>query len=151
MKTFGTVAEVLDFAISREEEAIRFYRELATKADKGWIKELLESFAREEEGHRAKLQALKEGKGFLKPGQKVTDLAIADYIVEAPAGGELSYQDALVLAMKREKAAFKLYSDLARSAAEPALRDALLAMAQEEAKHKLRFELEYDEQVLKEN
>ena len=31
------------------------------------------------------------------------------------------------------------------------LRETFLALAQEEAKHKLRFELEYDDYVLKEN
>ena len=53
--------------------------------------------------------------------------------------------------MKQEKAAFKLYSDLARMASTAELRELLLGLAQEEAKHKLRFEIEYDENVLKEN
>jgi rubrerythrin len=53
--------------------------------------------------------------------------------------------------MKNEKAAFKLYSDLAASAPNDALKSAFLAMAQEEAKHKLRFEVLYDDQVLVEN
>jgi len=53
--------------------------------------------------------------------------------------------------MKAEKAAFKLYSDLAASAPDAALKNTFLAMAQEEAKHKLRFEILYDENVLTEN
>jgi rubrerythrin len=53
--------------------------------------------------------------------------------------------------MKKEKAAFRLYSDLAGLADDAQLRNTFLFLAQEEAKHKLRFEIEYDENVLVEN
>jgi rubrerythrin len=53
--------------------------------------------------------------------------------------------------MKREKAAFKLYSDLAAACSDPQVRETLLRLAQEEAKHKLRFELEYDDTIQGEN
>ena len=53
--------------------------------------------------------------------------------------------------MKREKSAFKLYSDIARSAQDEELRELFLGLAQEEAKHKLRFEVEYDDEVYREN
>ena len=62
----------------------------------------------------------------------------------------LNYRDALVLAMKKEKAAFKLYSILAECMNDQVLKTTFLALAQEEAKHKLRFELEYDD-LLTEN
>ena len=67
------------------------------------------------------------------------------------ADQDLDYQQALIVAMKKEKAAFKLYSDLAASTDDENLRTILLGLAQEEAKHKLRFEIEYDEQFLSEN
>jgi rubrerythrin len=50
--------------------------------------------------------------------------------------------------MKGEKGAFKLYSDLASTTDDPGLRATLLGLAQEEAKHKLRFEIEYDDEFL---
>ena len=53
--------------------------------------------------------------------------------------------------MKKEKAAFKLYTDLSEKAGDESLRSFFLALAQEEAKHKLSFELEYDDYVLTEN
>ena len=43
------------------------------------------------------------------------------------------------------------YSDLAAATEDDSVRTTLLALAQEEAKHKLRFEIEYDEHVLTEN
>ena len=63
----------------------------------------------------------------------------------------MDYQSALVLAMKREKAAFRLYTALAAKVDDEALRELFLRLAQEEAKHKLHFEIEYDEHVLTEN
>jgi rubrerythrin len=41
--------------------------------------------------------------------------------------------------------------NLADATDNAAVRDLFLVLAQEEAKHKLRFELEYDEHILKEN
>ena len=44
----------------------------------------------------------------------VQDLKIGDYVVEVDTSrDDLTYQEALIVAMKEEKAAFKLYSDLA--------------------------------------
>ena len=53
--------------------------------------------------------------------------------------------------MSQEKAAFKLYSTLADRAPNQDLKNLFLSLAQEEAKHKLRFEIEYDEYVLRDN
>lgn len=154
MEGFGSVNEVLDFAIEREEEAAVFYTDLAAKMDRAWMRQVFEDFAGEERGHKQKLLAVKSGKTALFAGQKVMDLKIGDYLVDVEpeqAGQDLDYQQALIVAMKKEKAAFKLYNDLAASTDDENLRNLLLGLAQEEAKHKLRFELEYDEQFLSEN
>ncbi len=63
----------------------------------------------------------------------------------------MDYKDALILAMQKEKASFRLYADLAEVVENKAQRKAFLSLAQKEAKHKLRFEIEYDNVVLKEN
>jgi len=63
----------------------------------------------------------------------------------------MKYADALVLAMKKEKAAFKLYTHLAERTKNPDIKTVFQNLAIEESKHKLRFELEYDEFVMREN
>ena len=79
-------------------------------------------------------------------------LKIGDYLVEVSTSrDDLSYQEALIIAMKEEKAAFKLYSDLAARTDDAGAREVLLMLAQEEAKHKLRFEIEYDDFILREH
>jgi rubrerythrin len=148
MKTFGSVDEILDFAIGKEEEAAQLYTRLGRQTEKSWMRQVFEEFASEELGHKAKLQAIKEGKRLLPAAGKVMDLKIADYLMDVEPSAALDYQDALILAMKEEKAAFRLYSDLAAATDDEALRETLLALAQEEARHKLRFEIEYDDHVL---
>jgi len=57
----------------------------------------------------------------------------------------------LIIAMKAEKAAYKLYNELATSIDDANVQEIFLGLAQEEAKHKLRFEIEYDDMILTEN
>jgi rubrerythrin len=152
MKKFESVDELLDFAISEEEAAARFYKRLAGKMDRPAMREVFEEFSREEEGHKAKLLKIKAGKVPAPPREQVQDLKIADYLVDVEPRDDMDYQHALILAMKKEKAAFRLYSDLASLAGDDKdVRDLFLSLAHEEAKHKLRFEVEYDEEILREN
>jgi len=142
--------EILDFAIEREQEAVDFYTDLAGRMGSRAMRDVFAQFAQEERGHKAKLQAVKAGKRVLIAARPVADLKLADYLVAEEPGPDMDYREALLLAMKREKAAYRLYADLAAETPDAELRETFLALAQEEAKHKLRFEIEYDEQILKE-
>lgn len=148
MKKFGSVDEILDFAIKEEEEAFNFYTDLAKKMDKPWMKEVFLEFAGEEKGHKEKLLGIKKDKSLVPSAEEITDLKIGDYLVDVDSNQELDYQKALILAMKKEKAAFKLYTNLAAKAGSSDLKRTFQALAQEEAKHKLRFEIEYDDHIL---
>ncbi len=149
---FKNIDEILDYAIIKEQEAADFYTYLSESMNKPYMKKVFQSFANEELGHKKKLQEVKSGKYLLPDEKKIQDLKIAEYLVDVDAkSSELDYQKALILAMKREKTSFKLYSDLAENAADQNVRLIFSSLAQEEAKHKLRFEIEYDEYVLTEN
>lgn len=115
------------------------------------MKEIFLNFAKEEAGHKKKLTDIKAGKRFAPSSKKIADLKIGDYLVDVEPSDKLDYQQALVLAMKKEKKAFKLYTDLAASSGDDEMEQTFLSLAQEEAKHKLRFELEYDDYIMTEN
>ncbi len=151
MEEFKSINDILDFAIASEQEAVDFYTKLSKQDTNEAMKEVFLQFAREEMGHKARLTNIKEKQLFEFKEEKVSDLKIADYLVESEAKPDMTYQDFLIVAMNKEKAAFKLYSDLAKIAPNNEFRDIFLSLAQEEAKHKLRFEIEYDDYVLKEN
>jgi len=153
MKEFTNADDILDWAIAREEEAAVFYSGLAKKMTREWMVAVFEDFAKEERGHKSKLEAVKQGRLMLNPDNKITDLKIGDYLVAVDPGeeNELDYQKALIIAMKREKSSFRLYSDLAERVSSEDLKLTFRSLALEEAKHKLRFEIEYDDLVLTEN
>lgn len=94
-----------------------------------------------------KLMTIKTERLLQPASEQTVDMKMTDYLVEPASAPELGYQDALILAMKQEKAAFRLYSDLAEKSTDPEVEATKLSLAQEEAKHKLRFELEYDDVV----
>lgn len=150
MEKWMSYDEILDFAIGEEEAAIKFYTELAEKAVHSSMKRDFLLFANEEKGHKAKLVGVKEGKIFQLGDEEVLDLKISDYVVDVDPDKVESYEDALVVAMKKEKAAYKLYTKLSEMVDTVQAKSMFKSLAQEEAKHKLRFEIAFDE-MIKEN
>lgn len=53
--------------------------------------------------------------------------------------------------MKREQAAYRLYTDMAEKVSEDIHREIFAGLAREEANHKLFFESRYDEHVFADN
>jgi len=151
MKEFGSINDILDFAIENEQLAVDFYNQLAGNTKNEEMKAVFMQFAKEEMGHKSRLTKIKEEGSFNIRTQEVLDLKMSDYLVDIEPRADLSYEEALVLAMKREKSAFKLYTRLAEKAPDENLKKIFASLAIEESKHKLRFELEYDEYVMREN
>jgi len=151
MKQFNNIDDILDFAIEMEQKSIEFYKELAQQSKADDMKATFYNFVEEEIKHKAKLLKIKEEKVFTLGQEKINELNIADYLEKTEPNENMSYQDALILAMKREKAAFRLYTKLANQTSDPEFVKLFLSLAQEESKHKLMFEIEYDEVILREN
>lgn len=151
MPEFNSIDEILAFAIKEEEKAAAFYKELAGRVEAPALSRGLEAFAEEELGHKAKLEKIRQGGKLTVADKAVMDLKIGEYLVAPDPSPDMDYQEILIVAMKKEKEAFRMYSDLAGVTEDSDIRDLFLALAQEEARHKLRFEVEYDEHVMTEN
>lgn len=152
MGEFDSIDEILEFAIAREVEANRFYTDLAGRVENPAMRELILEFAEEELEHKAKLEleVMKEG-SVVREVEKTADFRTADYMVDAELRPDMDYRDLLILAMEKEKRSLRLYVDLAAIIEDEDSREVLLSLAEEEAKHKAQFEIEYDEMALKEN
>ena len=151
MKDFDSIEEILDFAIEEERGAARLYERIAALMEAEAMRRVFLEFAEEERRHEAKLLDVKAGKNLAPFGAKpVVDLRISDYVTAPPPSGDLTYPQALVLAMKAEKVSYRLYMDLAARCADPGHAAVLEGLAREEAVHKLRIELEYESKVLDE-
>jgi rubrerythrin len=149
MEQFESAEQILDFAIAREEEAAEGYRRLAQQSEYADLRRLFEEFAQEEVIHREKLMLVKTQKLLLPAQDRLVDLRIKDYTTEGTPGHEGDYQQALLFAIRKEKAARKLYQDLAEYTDDDQLRSLLLALSEEEGKHQRQFEKYYDTYFLK--
>ncbi|MFP3981142.1 MAG: ferritin family protein [Desulfobacterales bacterium] len=143
---FQTFAEVLAFAAQREEDARRFYLELARQTTDTFMKQIFMDFAHEEEKHRQTLENL-EAEGleriFANIIKPINDLALAENAPEASLEKDPDFRDALLLAMKREDKSHRLYSMLAENSEDHAMSLLFIGLAKEEAHHKLRIERAY--------
>ena len=146
-----TSEDVLDFAISREQKASSFYRELAGRMQNPAVRDVFLDFSLQETQHKAKLVAIKNGGGLMLSKQNVSDLKIGDNLADPELNEGMTYQEALVVAIKAEQTAIALYDSLAAATGDPGLRELFESLALEESKHKLHFETEYDDVILTEN
>jgi len=142
-KKINTLEEALDFAISREIEAYDFYMKLAALVKKPEMVKVLKDLAVEEQQHRIRLEAARAGEVAIGE-EEVGDLGLSDVVEAVEPKPDMSYADLLVVAMKKENRSYRLYMDLALMVQRQELRDIFLKLAQEEAEHRLRFEIEYD-------
>ena len=143
MKRFHSASEILDFAIAKELEAYQYYIELSRWVEREEVAKLFEKFSFVELQHKIRLEAIKAGEIDVQQ-EEIGSLDIADGIETAEPKVNMTYTEALVVAMQREKEAFRLYTNLATIYTNQQAKDILLKLAQEEAQHKLYLELEYD-------
>jgi len=137
--------EILEFAIAREVEANNFYMALAERVASPEIRKIFEDLAEEELEHKAKLEleVMKTGR-VLPVTQKVT-IPEHDYIVSDDQSLlDMNYKDILMLGIEKEEASFRTYVNLVAQAKDVESGELLLALAEEEVRHKIRFETEYD-------
>jgi rubrerythrin len=145
---FANIDEILDHAIAREEEAAALYTDLAERVERPGMRAALLEFAQEEQGHKLHLESIKAGQLPALTVREVQGLGIAESLDAPEASDNMTYAESLAFVIKAEQAAHELYTSLAEATDDPNLASVFEALASEEAKHKRRFELEYDDVVL---
>jgi rubrerythrin len=80
--------------------------------------------------------------------REVPDLKISEYLEDIPYSRDMDYQDILRYAMKSEEKSRNFYLRSAERCGDPDLKKLFQMLAQEEAKHKLKFEKIYEDDVL---
>jgi rubrerythrin len=143
MKKFGSVDDILDFAITREIEAHDFYLELANYVEEPEMAEVLSDLASVELRHKQMLESVKAGNVVLDP-EEINGLGLAEKVKEIEPDAKMDYLELLVVGMKKEEQSRLLYTNLASIARNQQIKDIFLKLAREEAAHKLRFEIEYE-------
>ncbi|NIP24782.1 MAG: hypothetical protein GWN67_25575 [Phycisphaerae bacterium] len=145
MAEFETVEEILELAVAREEDAHIFLMALAARMVNPDMRKVFEELAAEELEHKARLELeiVKTGR-VVTEGKKKLYFEANDYAADVGSEIDMDYKDLLTMAMQKEESSFRLYVDLASRVTEEDAYETLLALAEEEVRHKMRFEMEYD-------
>ena len=143
--------EIINFALDNEKESVSFYQTCSQKVSRQEMKEAFMQMAQEEQEHIRKLNNFDPDRIEEAELHKIPNLRIGEYMVDMEFRPNMGYAELLVLAIKKEEKAYNLYSLLAKQAPNHSVMNLFNLLAQEELKHKLRLEKEYDEEVLKEN
>jgi rubrerythrin len=140
--------EIIKFAIDKEIKAFEFYTNAKKAAKFSGAKDLFSDLAKEEVGHRKMLEKIDTKKIAKVKIEKVPDLKISTYLTDAEFKPDMPYADILRMAIKMEERALKLYNDMNKSNKDENLNKLFTFLANEEAKHKLRLEKVYDDEIL---
>jgi rubrerythrin len=136
--------DILKFAIDREAQANRFYVVLAERMADDEMREVFEILAAEELEHKALLELEVMKRGTVVVSGKMAGRFAADDVVDVATVLHMDYKNALAIGIDKERASFRLYADWMAMAEDAEQREILLSLAEEEAKHKARLEIEYD-------
>jgi rubrerythrin len=146
---FKNLEALIRFAIEKEKEAADFYESNSESETMSGKKQMLKEFAAEERKHQRMLE------DYLATGvaQKldeyrfewITDIKRSDYVDAVEYRPGMAYNELLLLAMKREEAALKLYNQLLEKSEDEDAKKLFKMLCQEEAKHKLALETMYDD------
>lgn len=149
--TINEFDKIIEFATLREQDAVDFYHGLQNHAKFKDQKQMLIDFENMEKGHIIILKNIhKKGLAFLDP-DKPANMKTSDYILADYDKDNLSYENILVTAMKREEYSYKLYKDLATKFPDTEVATLFNNLAAEEIRHKNKFADMYDKYVLKDN
>jgi len=143
--------KTIKFALDKEHEAVDFYKHCSSLTSRPEMKDVFLEMAEEEKKHVRMLENFKPEQVEKIKLKKIPDLKLSDYLVDMKFSPDMSYQDLLILAMKREEASVKLYTDFTQNESDPALIKLFQILAQEELRHKNQLQREYDDFILKNN
>lgn len=140
--------EIIKFAISREEVAIDSYGDMSEKAKMPGLRELLLELQDEEKNHKKLLEDITQEQISSFKTDEVIDLKISDYLTEEPPSEDMTFQDLLILAAKKEQEAVELYTKLGEGSDSEDLKKLFDFLIAQEKAHKLKLETEYEKHVL---
>jgi rubrerythrin len=144
----SSTSDIVNFAIEKEQKAMDFYQNCADRAKNPGLKKFFEELVQEEKRHRDMLSGLEvEGIGDVQL-ETVEDLRISDYLVDVKFRDDLTYQEALTLAMKKEEKAHAFYESWKVKCMHEKTAKLFDLLANEELKHKRNIEAIYDDEIL---
>lgn len=153
MEQYTTIEAILKRAIQIEDESMTLYTSAAASVKDDAVRQRLEEMAAQERGHKAKLEDVLAGNVRWairrSKAEPVTDLRLSDHLVGGSLDPNADYQDVLLFAARREKAAHDFYKAMGEMIEDKLTQNLFEMLAQEELRHKYVLEKTYEEVVYK--
>jgi len=105
--------DILRFAVRSEVLANKYYLEIAKKAKNNSARQLFEELAADELGHKDDLEAYLKTDAKPLVFAKVIDYKISENVKKPEISGDMTFLDAVALAMKNEQDAMDMYNAMA--------------------------------------
>jgi rubrerythrin len=149
----------LSIALKKEEDSFAFYKNAEKTVQFKPLKTLFKDLAKEEVKHKSLIvKEMKKLEGGAKkvdsmtkgPG-KTKDYGLSKYLLPQHVKSNMGYQDALIVAMKREEKACELFDYLKTITTDNALKKTFDELYKWEVMHLRMLEEKYDEDILTEN
>jgi len=144
---FKSIPEILRFAISKEQASVQFYRNLMSKAVHPPTQALFEVLVQKEQEHIASLQLEMNKFGYtveMDADKLDSEFQWEENLDNDDQVLQMSFMDGLVLAIQKERAAFRLYAQLLGTVQDDEMSRMLMDLAEEEMRHVLQLEQEYE-------
>ena len=143
----NTFEDIIREAIRKEADTALFYQMASERARPG-MEKMFKELAEEERGHKKMLEELDMAKLKSYELGEIVDLKISEYLEDITYSKDMDYPDILRYAMKSEEKSRNFYLRSAEKCEDADLKKVFQMLAQEEAKHKLKFEKIYEDDVL---
>jgi rubrerythrin len=151
------LTRILKRAVRIEEGPFKLYAAAQKKARLESSKSFLKELAETELEHKRKLLGAINDKTWIQGlgshrGESSEDLGIVDYVKDiAELSEDADYQEILTYAAQREKRTHDYYVSVARRFQGTQVGELFQRLGDEELKHKIKIEKEYDDTLLRDN
>jgi rubrerythrin len=143
---FQSIPEILRFAIGKEKASRQFYIDVAARVKNPITQSVFEAIGLEEQKHIESLEL-----ELMKLGVTVTAEADPDEYekqwlksLEMDQTAEnMDFREAMLIAIQKEKASYQFYMQMLGLIQQPEYRDIFRQLAEEEMRHIVQFEREY--------
>lgn len=143
---FHSIPEILRFAIGKEKASRQFYLDVASRVKNPITQSVFEAISMEEQKHIEALEL-----ELMKLGITVAEDALPDEneirwlrTLEMDVTAEnMDFREAMLIAIQKEKASHQFYIQVLGFIQQPEYRDIFRQLADEEMRHIVQFEREY--------
>lgn len=134
------MTDILAYVLGNERNDDSFYRSLSAATDNPLISDLFTYLADEETEHIRKIELEIQKLGKVVPTVEFVEKKDVSYLIEE----NVQPKDILELAMEKEQDAFRLYCEMGTIAGNEDVKRCLFELAEEEVRHKIKLERQYN-------